>query len=169
LLELSLWTRVEHEYKRQGALQCLAAWDVHRAASSAACTRLASLPLALSSTRSWPPQPYRSAKRVFWIVDNGSSHRGLAAVEREQARHPNLGLIHCPIHSSRLNQVEIYLSIVDRKVLTSNDFPDPAEVERRLIDFERRYEQVAQPFEWKFTRQDLANLLRWLKVRSDAA
>jgi hypothetical protein len=77
-------------------------------------------------------EPYRSAKRVFWIVDNGSSHRGLAAVEREQARHPNLRLIHCPIHSSWLNQVEIYLSIVDRKVLTSNDFPDLAEVERRL-------------------------------------
>ena len=78
-------------------------------------------------------------------------------------------MIHCPIHSSWLNQVEIYLSIVDRKVLTSNDFPDPAEVERRLIDFERRYEQVAQPFEWKFTRQDLANLLRRLQVRSNAA
>jgi hypothetical protein len=36
-------------------------------------------------------------------------------------------------------------------LLTPNDFPDLAEVERRLIDFERRYEQVAQPFEWKFT------------------
>jgi len=103
-------------------------------------------------------------------VDNGSSHRGLAAVEREQARHPNLRLIHCPIHSSWLNQVEIYLSIVDRKVLTPNDFPETSRrYERRLIDFERRYEHVAQPFEWKFTRQDLANLLRRLKVRSDAA
>ena len=71
-------------------------------------------------------------------------------------------MIHRPIHSSWLNQVEVYLSIVDRKVLTPNRFPDLAEVERRLIDFERRYEQVAQPFEWKFTRQDLAKLLRRL-------
>ena len=78
-------------------------------------------------------------------------------------------MIHCPIHSSWLNQVEIYLSIVDRKVLTPNDFPDLAELERRLIDFERRYEQFAQPFEWKFTRQDLANLLCRLQVRLTAA
>jgi hypothetical protein len=78
-------------------------------------------------------------------------------------------LIHWPIHSSLLNQVEIYFSIVHRKVLTPNDFRDLAEVERRLVDFERRYEQAAKRFEWKFTRQDLAKLLRRLKVRSTAA
>lgn len=113
-------------------------------------------------------EPYQSADRVFWIVDNGSSHRGQAAIDRCQNRHPNLRLIHCPIHSSWLNQVEIYLSIVERKVLTPNDFPTVMEVERRLLDFERRYERAAKPFEWKFTQRDLANLLRRLAVHSRA-
>ncbi len=162
--------RVEHEHKRHGPLQYLAAWDVHRARIFSRCVHKTGIaPFGALVDQVMATEPYRSAKRVFWIVDSGSSHRGLAAVEREQARHPNLRLIHCPIHSSWLNQVEIYLSIVDRKVLTPNDFPDLAKVERRLIDFERRYEQVAQPFEWKFTRQDLANLLRRLQVRSNAA
>ena len=83
-------------------------------------------------------------------------------------RHPNLRLVHCPIHSSWLNQVEIYLSIVDRKVLTPNDFHDLDQVEHRLLDFERRYEHAAKPFEWKFTRRDLANLLRRLQLRPAA-
>jgi hypothetical protein len=104
--------------------------------------------------------PYVEARRVFWIVDNGSSHRGRASVERLETRYPNLRLLHCPIHASWLNQVEIYFSIVQRKVLSPNDFADLAAVVRRLHDFERLYEQAARPFEWKFTRRDLARLMR---------
>lgn len=75
----------------------------------------------------------------------------------------------CLVLSVCVHLVEIYFSIVERKVLTPNDFPDLAEVERQLLDFERRYEQAARPFAWKFTRQDLAKLLRRLKLRSTAA
>ena len=78
---------------------------------------------------------------------------------------PNLRLVHCPVHSSWLNQVEIYFSVVQRKVLTPNDFVDLGEVERRLLAFERRYEEAARPFEWKFTRADLARLMRRLRAR----
>ncbi len=80
--------------------------------------------------------------------------------------------MHCPIHSSWLNQIEIYFSIVQRKVLTPNDFANLAAVERRLHDFERLYEQAARPFEWKFTRRDLARLMRRIEElapRSKAA
>jgi len=56
-----------------------------------------------------------------------------------------------------LNQVEIYFSVIQRKVLTPNDFTSLAEIEERLLGFERRYEQTAAPFEWKFTRHDLAS------------
>jgi hypothetical protein len=59
-----------------------------------------------------------------------------------------------PVHSSWLNQVEIYLSIVQRKVLTPNDFADLAAVEQRLLAFQCRYEQAAKPFQWRFTRAD---------------
>ncbi|MGH9177703.1 MAG: hypothetical protein ACRD0N_04015 [Acidimicrobiales bacterium] len=63
--------------------------------------------------------------------------------------------------------MKIYFSIVQRKVLTPNDFTDLAEVESRLLAFERRYEQSADPFEWKFTRRDLANLMRRLADMPD--
>jgi hypothetical protein len=63
-------------------------------------------------------EPYASAERVFWIVGNGSSHRGQALVDRLQGAWSNLTLIHLPIHASWLNQIEIYFSIGQRKVLT---------------------------------------------------
>jgi hypothetical protein len=62
------------------------------------------------------------------------------------------------VHASWLNQAEIYFSIVQRKVLTPNDFPDLDTLEQQLLAFGRCYEQIAQPFEWKFTRQDLDRL-----------
>jgi len=104
-------------------------------------------------------QPYASARRAFWIVDNGSSHCGQASVDRLQGSHKNLSLVHCPVHPSWLNQVEIYNSIVQRKVLTPNDFTN-LEVEHRRLAFERRYEAPAKPFEWKLTRKDLARLMK---------
>ncbi len=105
---------------------------------------------------------YLAATRVFWIVDNGSSHRGTAAADRLQARYPNLVLVHLPIHASWLNQVELFFSIVQRKVLTPNDFPDLAAVERRLLAFETLYNDTAVPFHWRFTRADLDRRLAQL-------
>ena len=77
--------------------------------------------------------PYREARRVFWIMDNGSSHRGEASVQRLRAAFPTLILVHGPIHASWLNQIEIYFSILQRKVLTPNDFSSLADVEDRLL------------------------------------
>ncbi len=76
-------------------------------------------------------EPYRSATRVFWIVDNGSSHRGNRAQARLQAEWPRLVRVHTPVHASWLNQIEIYCSIVQRQVLTPNDFPSLAAVKDR--------------------------------------
>jgi DDE superfamily endonuclease len=111
------------------------------------------------------PRAYRSARRVFWVVDNGSPHRGQAAIRRLAERWPSAQLIHTPVHASWLNQVEIYLSIIQRKCLTPNDFASLAAVQERLGAFERRYEQAAKPFEWKFTRADLALLMKRLADR----
>jgi hypothetical protein len=70
-----------------------------------------------------------------------------------------LTLVHAPVHASWLNQIEIYFSIVQRKVLTPNDFPDLNALAARLLDFQYYWETTARPFQWKFTRQDLAELL----------
>jgi hypothetical protein len=100
-------------------------------------------------------QPYASAKRVFWIDDNGPSHRGPAAVDRLESAWPNLRLIHLPIHASWLNQIEIVFSIIQRKVVTPNDFYHLDQISDRLAGFEERYNQLAEPFDWTFTRDDL--------------
>ena len=62
------------------------------------------------------------------------------------------------------HQAEIYFSIVQRKVLTPNDFTDLDTLERQLLAFGRRYEQIAQPFEWKFTRADLDRLVQRVQL-----
>ena len=102
--------------------------------------------------------PYRKAQRVFLIVDNGSAHRGTRSVERLQGAWPNLIVVHTPVHASWLNQTEIYFSVVQRKVVQPNDFADLAVLEERLLAFGRRYEQIAAPFQWTFTRQHLHEL-----------
>ena len=152
--------RVEHEYARGGALAYLAAWDVRRGGIMGRCeAKTGKDPFGRLVDRVMAREPYRSAPRVFWIVDNGSSHRGTAAVERLQRRYPTLILVHLPTHASWLTQIELYFSIVQRKVLTPNDFPDLAAVERRLLAFEGLYNDTAVPFHWRFTRRHLEERL----------
>jgi hypothetical protein len=160
--------RVEHEYVRGGALAYLAAWDVHRARVFGRCEPTTGIaPFDRLVEQVMTTEPYASARRVFWVVDNGSSHRGQRAVDRLQQRWPNARLVQLPIHASWLNQVEIYFSVIQRKVLTPNDFHDLTDVEGRLLAFERRYEQTASPFEWRFTRSDLTKLLERLADKPD--
>jgi hypothetical protein len=155
--------RVEHEYARGGALAYLAAWDVRRARVFGRCEGTTGIvPFGRLVEQVMSQEPYRSARRVFWIVDNGSSHRGAACVLRLQSAWPNLVVVHLPVHASWLNQVEIYFSVVQRKVLTPNDFTCLDGVAARLFAFEKHYETIAKPFAWKFTRNDLSRLLRHL-------
>ena len=114
-------------------------------------------------------QPCASAKRVFWVVDNGSSHRGQASVERLESAWPNLRLIHLPIHASCRNQIEIVFSIIQRKVFTRNDFTNLDQITDRLAAFEDRYNHLAEPFHWRFTRDDLNELLERISGHAPAA
>jgi hypothetical protein len=155
--------RVEHEYERGGALAYLAAWDVHQARRFGRCEPSTGIqPFGRLVDQVMGNEPYASAARVFWILDNGSGHRGQASIARLEGAWANLRLVHLPIHASWLNQVELYFSVVQRKVLTPNDFRDLLEVQRRLLAFQCRYQQTAMPFDWRFTRSDLAKLLHRL-------
>lgn len=160
--------RVEHEYRRCGAWAYLAAWDVHRARVFGRCESHSGISAFDRLVEQVMTQsPYAEARRVFWIVDNGSSHRGLRSVVRLQSKYPNLTLVHGPVHASWLNQIEIYFSIVQRKVLTPNEFPSLEVLHERLLAFQKYYETIATPFAWKFTRQDLARLLQKLGPKTD--
>jgi hypothetical protein len=132
--------RVNHEYERGGALAYLAAYDVHQARVFGRCAPSTGIkPFMALVAQVTTTEPYASAKRVFWVVDNGSSHRGQAAIDRLAQRFLNAVMVHTPIHASWLNQVEIYFSVLQRKVVSPNDFTDFAEVEHRLTEFEKRY------------------------------
>jgi hypothetical protein len=160
--------RVEHEYRRCGAWAYLAALDVHRAKVFGRCERKTGIaPFERLVDHVMRQPPYNQARRIFWIMDNGSSHRGARCVARLHAKYPRLVPVHGPIHASWLNQIEIYFSIVQRKVLTPNDFPSLAAVKQRLLAFQTHYEAMAEPFEWKFTRHDLAWLLNKFRSRSE--
>lgn len=152
--------RVEFEYERAGALAYMAAWDVRRAKVFGLCAPSTGIePYHRLVDLVMGQEPYRSARRVFWIGDNGSSHRGEVSKQRLAKWHGNAIQVHTPVHASWLNQIEIYFSVVQRKVLTPNEFPDLTAVEKRLLDFQAYYETIARPFEWKFTRADLDDLL----------
>ena len=155
--------RIEHAYARGGALVYLAAWDVRRGGVIGRCeARTGKAAFGRLVEQVMGQEPYCSARRVFWIVDNGSSHRGDAAAQELMQRYPNLQMVHLPTHASWLNQIEIYFSIIQRKVLTPNDFPDLAAVEQRLLAFERLYNDTARPFDWRCTRTTLENRLAHL-------
>jgi transposase len=157
--------RIEHEYERGGAVQYLAAWDVRRGVVMGRCEPSTGIaPFGRLVAQVMEREPYRAAERVFWIVDNGSSHRGTTAARRLAKAYANLILVHTPVHASWLNQVEISFSIVQRKVLTPNDFASLEEVEQRLRLYEVLSNQQPRPFAWKFTRAKLAEFLKRLEA-----
>jgi hypothetical protein len=104
-------------------------------------------------------EPYASARTLYWIVDNGSSHAAKTSIKRMQETYQNARLIHLPIHASWLNQIELYFSILQRKAPTPNDLATLDEPAERLLGFGQHYHQIAKPFAWNLTRQDLDALL----------
>jgi hypothetical protein len=109
-----------------------------------------------------PRALYVSASR---FLDHGQLLRPSRpkGVDRLRSPWPNVLFVHISAHASWLNQTEIYFSIVQRKVLTPNDFNSLSELEQRLLAFERRYEETASPFQWTFTRKDFDTLVAKIK------
>ena len=162
--------KVEPEYERKGALCYLAAWDARRAKVFDRCAPKDGIePFDALVEQFMSQHPYSRAQRVFLVIDNGSAHRGKRSIDRLQGAWPNLTVVHTPVHASWLNQCEIYFSVVQRKALTPNDFEDLDALQAHLLAFGRRYEQIAAPFQWKFTRTDLERVMAKLDGPDSAA
>ena len=162
--------RVEAEYERGGALQYLAAWDVQDGLVMGQCEAQTGIePFGRLVGRVMGRPEYTAADRVFWVVDNGSSHRGEAAMRRMSRAYPNAILVHLPVHASWLNQVEVYFALLQRKVLTPNDSTDLHELESRIKLYEELTNRQPKPFDWRFTKYDLFELLQRLARREAAA
>jgi hypothetical protein len=161
--------RVASKYKRGGALQYLAAWDVQEGRVFGRCepkTGIAPFGRLVDQVMQVPE--YGEASRVFWVVDNGSSHRGEASQKRLSQAYPNAILVHTPVNASWLNQVEVYFALLQRKVLTPNDSADLKELELRIKLYEELTNSNPRPFDWKFTKYDLFDLLQRLARREVA-
>lgn len=163
--------RVEHEYHRKGALALLAALDVHTGTVPATATPKTTgiIPFMGLMRQVMTQEPYASAPRVFVVVDNGSDHRGKKAIRRLRSAWPNAIMIHTPVHASWLNQIEIFFSIIQKKVISPNDFASTGQLAATLLAFTGRYNQTARPFNWKFTAADLAGLLKRISVHDEHA
>jgi transposase len=162
--------RQEFEYRRGGTLAYLAAYDVHHARVTGCCAPSTGIePFAQLVKQVMTLEPYASAKRVFWVVDNGSSHNGQRSIDRIHQTWPTAQLVHLPVHASWLNQVEIFFSIVQRKVIKPQDFHDLDVLADRLLAFQDRYNATAVPFEWRFTRKSLDRLLERLALHEQQA
>jgi transposase len=155
--------RVEFEYTRGGTLAYFAAYDVHRAHVLGQIAPQTGIePFTQLVTEVMGTEPYASAKRVFWVVDNGSSHNGQRSIDRMRQTWPTATLVHLPVHASWLNQVEIYFSVLQRKAISPNDFRDLNDLADRVLAFQHRFNATAAPFDWTYTRTDLNAFLRRL-------
>jgi transposase len=148
--------RVEFEYTRGGTLAYMAAYDVHHAKVFGQIAPKTGIePFAQLVAEVMTTEPYASAKQVFWVVDNGSSHHGWRSILRMEEVWPNARLVHLPVHASWLNQIEIYFSILQRKAISPVDFADLNDLAARILAFQERYNTTAQPFDWRYSRDDL--------------
>jgi len=157
--------RYENEYHRMGTVAYLAALEItpgHVFGRVDDSTGI--IPFQRLVDLVMTQEPYASADRVFWIVDNGSSHYTTTFPHRLKDAYDNAVAVHLPIHASWLNQIEIYFSILQRKALTPNDLSHRQAMEERLLGFQDRYNQTAKPFNWEFTKQDLQERMAPLKL-----
>lgn len=153
--------RVEFEYQRKGTVAYHVAWDVFRGqifgrVAPNTCIATFNQLIDLVMTQS----PYQTAGRTFWMVDGGSAHHRSTFPTRLSNMYANAVAVSLPVHASWLNQIEIYFSIVQRKVLTPLDVTDKPTLTKRLLDFQDYYQAIAKPFSWKFTADDLKNRLK---------
>jgi hypothetical protein len=156
--------RVEFEYERLGTVAYHAAWDVFRGqvfgrVAPNTCIATFNQLIDLVMTQ----EPYQSSARTFWIVDGGCAHHPNTFPARLKGMYPNAVAVSLPTHSSWLNQIEIYFSIVQRKVLTPMDVANAEILTERLLGFQDYYQERAKPFSWKFTAADLKERLDALK------
>jgi hypothetical protein len=152
--------QVEFEYERLGTLAYHAALDVFRGkifGQVVDTTSIATFNQLVDQVMR--QEPYQSDERVFWLVDGGCAHHRSTFPARLNGLYPNARAVMLPAHSSWLNQIELFFSIVQRKVLTPLDAADATALTNRLLTFQAYYAEVAKPFTWKFTSADLKNRL----------
>ena len=139
--------RVEHEYKRKGALNLLASFDTRSGEVIGICRRrkrqVEFIELLEKIDQETPPH----ITLIHLICDNVSIHKG----KQTQAwlkKHPRFRMHFMPVHCSWMNQIEQWFSILQRKRLVASNFADLEELESKLLAFIDEWNEEAHPFQW---------------------
>ena len=155
--------QVEFEYERLGTLAYQAALDVF---SGQVIGQIVDKNCILTFNQLvdlvMNQAPYHSARRVFWITDNGPSHHPATFSARLSGLHEHAIAVHLPTHASWLNQIELYFSILQRKALTPRDFESPSHMAHRILAFQERFSARAKPFNWRYSVIDLQKHMQLL-------
>lgn len=86
---------------------------------------------------------------IHVVMDNGSSHVA-KATKAWLAQHPRFCVHHTPPHASWLNQVELFFSILSRRLLRRGEFKSREELVAKIIGFIADYDDTAKPFKWTY-------------------
>ena len=145
--------RREFEYRRDGTVSLVAALAVHsgevlaepiaRNDSVTFCDFLDDIDRAVAKDC-----------KIVVIMDNGSSHVS-KHTRAWLAAHPRFEAHYTPKHASWVNQVELFFSILQRRVVRNGDFASRRDLTDKLVRFIADYDQTAKPFAWTYTGQPL--------------
>jgi hypothetical protein len=151
---------VEREYGQRGALAFHNALHIHYVRVRGQCEDASSIVLLSRPVEeAMTTRPYASARRMFCAAGNGTWYRGQASFDRMATAWSTTKLVHLPTHASWRSQIEIFFSMIQRKVLAPNDFQHLEAVAYRLVAFQGCWQTTATAFDRKFTRTDMHRLL----------
>ena len=148
---------LEHQYERHGTTTYQAALFVGTGEVLAHCVQRNTRKNFETLVENVMDQPIcQQADRIFWIVDGGSAHHPATFPQWITQRYPTVECLHLPTGASWLNQIELYFSVLSRKALIGESFSSVDAVEGRIAGFEALWNSEPEPFNWTYTRHDLA-------------
>jgi transposase len=139
--------RVEHEYKRAGALNLFAAFDTRSGQVYGHCYERKRQREFIAFLEQLDREIAETTKTIHLVCDNVSTHHG-RDVRKWFAKHPRFVVHFTPVHCSWMNQVEQWFSIFQRKRLRIADFASKEHLQAKIEQFIGEWNQHAHPFNW---------------------
>ena len=88
---------------------------------------------------------------IYIIWDNLNIHHGWRWIEFNRRHHSRFHFVWTPVHASWVNQIEIWFSILQRRILKHGDFHSVQELASEVDGFMKHWNRnEAHPFHWKF-------------------
>ncbi len=138
---------LEHEYKRKGARNLFAAFDIQTGAVIAQLHQRKRQKETIALLEAIEADTPDTVEMIHIICDNISIHKGKLA-QQWLKRHPRFRMHHTPVHCSWMNQVEQWFSILRRKRLVAPNFADLDDLTAKIEQFVAEWNEIAHPFKW---------------------